>query len=86
MNDLMDERMRKAQDIISLYESREYRQEDIARKLGIPTEVVRKVTKTAGYEHGKKVTVENRNENQSVRAFSVFGNLDILDKYNFKRG
>lgn len=66
-----------------MYESKEYRQEDVARELNIPLQVVRVVTKAAGYEHGKKVTFENRNDNQFVKPVTIFGNLYILDKYDF---
>ena len=38
------ERVRKAEKIKNLYESKEWRQEDIARELGIPICIVRKVS------------------------------------------
>lgn len=83
MDKSVEERVKKAKKIIDLYKSREYRQEDVAQELNIPLQVVREVTKAAGYAHGKMVTLENRNDNQFVKPVTIFGDLCILDKYDF---
>lgn len=72
----------KYNKIINLY-TRNYRQEDIARKFNIPVKVVQKVTKIGGYSHGKKITFENRNTNQLVPIVIDLNELAFLLKYEF---
>lgn len=68
--ELIDERKRKAERIIELYESRTYRQEDIATLLNIPVSVVRMVTQEYDFAHTKKKTPDNLN-------------MGYLDAYDF---
>lgn len=78
------ERVRKAEKIKNLYESKEWRQEDIARELCIPISAVRKVTKIYGYEHGKKKSTSkpnNLNEGQKIEPFFFEEELSFLDRY-----
>lgn len=78
------ERVRKAEKITDLYESKEWRQEDIAKELGIPISIVRKVTQICGYEHGKKKSnsnPNNLNEGQTIRPISFDDELSFLDRY-----
>lgn len=82
----MNERFRKAELIAKMYETRKYRQEDIARELNMPISEVREVTKAYGYEHGKlkqSSSPNNLNEDQLIPAFIDGENLSFLDKYNF---
>ena len=86
MNYIIMERKRKAEKIIELYSSRNYRQEDIARELGIPKDIVRKVTQAYGFEHGKKKSIanpNNLNDGQLINPIIHFGEMDYLDKYDF---
>lgn len=80
---IIEQRTRKANDIIKLYENREYRQEDVARELGIPKSVVAKVTKEFNYEHGKQKNSKNLNDNQKINPVIDYNNMDYLDQYEF---
>lgn len=80
MRNIIDERRRKAKKIIELYNnSREYRQEDIARVLNIPLNYVQKVTEMFGYSHTKKITHENANKGQGVKMCVCYEDMGFLD-------
>lgn len=81
---MFEERLEKAQKIVELYKNREYRQLDVAKKLGIPVNVVGKVTRTYGYSHGKlkqSDNPDNLNEGQKIKTFIDGSKLGYLDKY-----
>ena len=83
MNDVIMERQRKAPKS-QIYIR--YRQEDIVNGLGIPRDIVRKITKEYDYEHGKEKSVnspKNLNNGQTVNPIIDYGKKDYLDKYNF---
>ena len=78
-------RARKAEKIRELYRERSYRQEDIAKKFNIPIEIVRKVTREYGYDHGKEKSANNPNNlnnGQIVKPIIEFSEMDYLDKYD----
>lgn len=86
MDDIITERIRKANKIIKLYSKRNYRQEDIAKKFNIPTDIVRNVTQAYGFEHGKKksnANPNNLNNGQRICPIIMYDEMDYLDKYNF---
>ena len=86
MNNIIMERERKAEKIISLYRQRNFRQKDVANELGIPVSIVRRTTKEYGYEHGKEKSANNPNnlnDGQTVSPIIDFSKMDYLDKYNF---
>lgn len=80
---LIDERKRKAEYIYNLYESRKYRQEDIAALLNIPITVVRMVTQEYDFEHTKRKTPDNLNEGQLLKMVICYEQMDYLDEYDF---
>lgn len=81
--EVIGERKRKAERIVELYESRRYRQEDIAVLLGIPVSVVRMVTQEYDFEHTKKKTPDNLNEGQLLKMVVSYERMDYLDAYDF---
>lgn len=86
MDNTNEERARKAEKIVDLYSERSYRQEDIAKKLNIPIEIVRKVTKEYGYDHGKEKSASNPNNlnyGQTINPLIDFSKMDYLDNYEF---
>lgn len=86
MDDIITERIRKANKIIKLYSKRNYRQEDIAKEFNIPTDIVRNVTQAYGFEHGKKksnANPNNLNDRQRICPIIKYDEMDYLDKYNF---
>ncbi|WP_305292016.1 hypothetical protein [Lactobacillus taiwanensis] len=86
MDDIIAERKRKAEKIIKSYSRRENRQEDIAKKFEIPTDIVRNVTQAYGFEHGKKKSTanpNNLNDGQRICPIIKYDEMDYLDKYNF---
>lgn len=75
----------KAERIIDLYKSRENRQIDLSKKLGIPLKEIRTVTQEFGYSHGKKKNMNNLCKDQTVKPI-YFENerenkLSFLGKY-----
>lgn len=86
MDDIIAERKRKTDKIIELYSGRNYRQEDIAKKFNIPTDIVRNVTQAYGFEHGKKksnANPNNLNDGQRICPIIMYDKMYYLDKYNF---
>lgn len=84
-NDIIAERKEKFKKILALYESREYRQEDIAKKLGIPISIVAKATKDGNFEHGKKKRFDNPNnlnEGQKICPVFDYHSMKYLDKHD----
>lgn len=80
------DRERKANVIMEMYENRKYRQEDIAKELGMDIADVRKVTQAYGFSHGKKLQRDNPNNlnpGQLVPAIIDFGGMGFLDRYSF---
>ena len=71
----------KAEKIISDYETRKYRQEDLAKKYNIPIGDIQKITQAYGFQHTKRVTVENCNEGQSVKPLIFDTDISFLEKY-----
>lgn len=77
--------MRKALLIIEEYENRGLNQEQIADKYNIPKGIVGRVTKMAGFNHGTKITPENKNyyNKNAASAIYKFDDMSFLDKYDF---
>lgn len=80
---ILDERKRKVDIIIRLYDERENRQEDVARILNIPISIVRKVTQAYGYEHTKKKISSNLYPGQMMEMGLCYDKMSYLDKYEF---
>ena len=80
---IIGERKRKVHEIVDRYEMRGYRQEDIARELGIPIGRVRRVLQDYGYEHTIDITPDNAKQGQKAVMAISYENMDYLDKYNF---
>lgn len=81
-----DERKYKVERILEEYDKRNS-QEDIARKFGIRAEHVSWVTQMNGYKHTRKITPENRRENEKITPVIFYDDFDFLDVYpieNFK--
>lgn len=78
----MKTRFEKAEEIIKNY-TREARQCDLAKKFGMSVEDIGKVLRLFGFSHTKKVTEENRNNGQYIKAFVHENELSFLDKYDF---
>lgn len=86
MIDIIKERQRKVKKILELYRKSTYRQEDVAKELGIPIEIVRKVTRYCNFEHGKEKSIENPNnlnEGQTINIIIDYNQMGYLDLYNF---
>lgn len=86
MNDIIAERKIKAEKIVELYSQKIYRQEDIAKKFGIPIDIVRNVTQAYGFEHGKKKSTanpNNLNDGQRICPIIKYDEMGYLDKYCF---
>lgn len=83
MDPIMEERFRKLDIIIKLYENRENTHEVIAEKLGMSAEDAGIATRLAGYSHTKKTTSDNANPGQLLRAIIKGAELAFLDKYDF---
>jgi len=85
-DDIIAQRKKKFKKIIELYETRNYRQEDIAKELKIPISIVAKATKDGNFEHGKKKNFDNPNnlnEGQKICPIFDYNTMEYLDKYDF---
>lgn len=81
------ENLKKARQIVDMYSNREFRQEDIAKALEIPIDVVRKVTKIYGFEHGKlksNCDPNNLNSGQKINPVIFEDELAFLDPYDIQ--
>lgn len=71
----MDKVKEIADDIISLYKTQKYTQEDIAIKFGVSIGFVSEVTKGYNYNHRIKKELDNLKDNETIRPVIDYRNL-----------
>lgn len=83
----MDNREFKIQRILEEYDKRKT-QKEVAEMFSMEIKHVSWVTQENNYKHTRKITQENRKEDELIRPIIYLGDFAFLDKYpveNFKK-
>ena len=86
MQNIMDSRKYKIERIIQEYDKRKT-QKEVADMFLMDVKHVSWVTQEHNYKHTRKVTQENRKENELINGVIRFDDFEYLDQYpieNFK--
>ncbi len=84
---IMDERSFKIERILEKYDKRKT-QKEVAEMFGMDIKHVSWVTQKNAYKHTRKITPENRKENERISPIIFLEEYEVLDQYpieNFQK-
>ena len=87
MENLNDGRKFKIERILEEYDKRKA-QKEVAEMFGMEIQHVSWVTQKNNYKHTRKITDENKREDEKISPVIVFERFDFLDQYpmaNFQK-